>query len=85
MIGLKIQDYQCENFFESLQSRQIDINQPHIENGFLNEMERFLDIEYFEQIKNTHYFDSIKRSINNDINEILQHKEILHNKAKVTL
>ena len=74
LINLKIQDYKCENFVESLQTRRVELdnaNDTRLENDFLNEMSRFLDSEYFEQIKNIHFFSHIQKTILREIDDIL--------------
>ena len=76
LINLKIQDYKCENFVESLQTRRVELdnaNDTRLENDFLNEMSRFLDSEYFEQIKNIHFFSHIQTTILRGIGDILEH------------
>lgn len=73
LIELKIKDYKCNDFLESINERKIELDNQKINNAFLNEMSRFLDIEYFNQIKNINFFDNIKTTIKNDIDMINLH------------
>ena len=72
LIALKIQDYQCQNFIESLQDKKIELNTPQTEESFLNEMSRFLDEEYFLHIKSMNFFNTIRKIINNEIEVIVR-------------
>lgn len=79
LIMLKIKDYKCDNFIELLINRKKELENPNIANDFLNEMIRFLDIEYFNHIKNINFFNSIKETINNEIDSIVDNFNIIDN------
>ena len=79
LIMLKIKDYKCDNFIELLINRKKELENPNITNYFLSEMIRFLDIEYFNHIKNINFFNSIKETINNEIDSIVDNLNIIDN------
>ncbi|ARE81378.1 nucleotidyl transferase AbiEii/AbiGii toxin family protein [Campylobacter helveticus] len=72
LVKLKIKDYSCNNFKEALEKRKEELNNPMLENDFLVEMSRFLNPEVFHQIKNFHFFNSIKKIILQICDELLQ-------------
>lgn len=71
LIKLKIEDYHCDDFVLGLKNRKIEISQANTEQGFLREMTRFLDEDYFEKVKQFGYFNSIKQSIERIIDETI--------------
>lgn len=75
LIELKIEDYKCDNFLEMLKKRKNELENKNLTNDFLNEMSRFLDIEYFNQVKNINFFEAIKTTIQNEIDSIVSHLE----------
>ncbi|RDU61494.1 nucleotidyl transferase AbiEii/AbiGii toxin family protein [Helicobacter sp. MIT 14-3879] len=83
LLSLKIKDYKCDNFLESLEKRKIELNNPNLEKNFLNEMSRFLDEKYFMQVKNIHFFTNIQNSTINEIDEILINFKNLQEKLEV--
>lgn len=83
LISLKITDYKCENFTESLERRKLEIANPKLEKDFLNEMGRFLDEKSFNQVKNLGFFASIQKNIIAQIDEVLEHFSAKQNHKKI--
>ncbi|CAM3312968.1 nucleotidyl transferase AbiEii/AbiGii toxin family protein [Helicobacter labetoulli] len=75
LVELKIEDYKCNNFLEMLKKRKDELENKNLINDFLNEMNRFLYVEYFNQVKNINFFETIKKTIQNEIDSIVLHFE----------
>lgn len=82
LIKLKIEDYHCDDFVLGLKNRKIEISQANTEQGFLREMTRFLDEDYFEKVKQFGYFDTIRQSIERIIDETILQMQT-QNKPKI--
>lgn len=73
LLALKIQDYKGENFIENLKKREAELDNPQLEFDFLNEMNRFLDENYFSKIRNIQFFKSIQMQVKKEIENVFKH------------